>query len=74
MQDPGYELPRIPIPRTSVNKARRERAKAGRTLALRSSVQSQVAGSESPVAGKRLNPANLGPNPGRYPASPRHDN
>jgi len=36
MQDLGYELPRIPIPRTSVNKVmkKRERAEAARVSAL----------------------------------------
>jgi hypothetical protein len=30
MQDPGYELPRIPIPRTPVNKGKKE--KKGRDI------------------------------------------
>ena len=30
MQDPGYELPRIPLPRTPVNKGKKE--KKGRDL------------------------------------------
>src|SRR5215211_452719 len=35
----------------------RERAKAARTLALGSSLRSQLAGSEAAVAARRLNPA-----------------